>query len=242
MEPEARFAHFNELAATIPDFGDVGTPNQSPEVHEWLGRLHALLDQDVFGSEAFSVRLASDGVGTILHDNKVRQIVGALYRAIARDELLLPASRQGSFIAAGNAYDALTATTRILSEAKSSLLIVDPYLGPKVLEVYAVQANEGVRVELLGSSGQVHAGLEPAAKAWAVQFGNKRPLSLRHAPRKQLHDRLIVVDRLEAWDVSQSFKDLAARSPASLSKALAEQAALKIEAYVEMYENAAVVI
>lgn len=166
MEAEARFAHLKELAATIPDFGNQGAPNQSPEVFEWLGRLHALLDDPMFGIDPIQVQVAADGLGTALHRNKEVSLKNALYRAIAKVELQLPSASRGSFIPAGNAFDAITVTSKILAEARKELLIVDPYLGPKALEAFAVQANEGVQIALLGAKGRVRPGFEPTAKAW----------------------------------------------------------------------------
>ena len=238
MEAEARFAHLKELAGTIPDFGSANAFNNSPTVYEWLGRLHALLDDNVFGISAIQVQVAADGLGTTLHTRNVNTLKNALYRAIARIELELPSSSRGAFIPAGNAFDAITATAKILGEAKKDLLIIDPYLGPKVLEVFAVQADEGVQVNLLGAKGRVRSSFEPVAKAWVEQYGSARPISVRYADAKLLHDRLIIVDAATVWDVSQSFEDLAARSPATLSKALADAANLKIEAYRGIFDNA----
>ncbi len=241
MEAEARFAHLKGLLATMPDFGSRTAPNNSPETLEWLGRLHALLDTGIFGTDAISVLIASDDIGGVLHEKNVGSIKGALYRAIAKTELQLPASSRGAFIPAGNAFDALTTSSRILAEAKKRVLIVDPYLGPKILESFAIQANENVVVSLLGAKRKTRPGLEASAAAWIAQFGTKRPITLRYATKKQLHDRMIIIDSQFVWDVSQSFEDLAVRSPATLSRAPAELATLKIDAYRDIYDNAEII-
>lgn len=238
MEAEARFAHLKELAATIPDFGSANTFNSSPDVHEWLGRLHALLDDNMFGLAAIQIAVSSDGLGTSLHSRNVNAIRNSLYRAIAKTELQLPSSSRGAFIPAGNAFDAITATAKILGEAQKELLIIDPYLGPKILEAFAVQASEGVQINLLGAQGRVRPSFEAVARAWIAQYGFARPLTVRYAEAKLLHDRLIIVDSESVWDVSQSFEDLAARSPATLSKAIADAAILKIDAYRGIFDNA----
>jgi hypothetical protein len=238
MEVEARYAILKELAGTVPDFGPMSSPNLTTEVYEWLGRFHAVINHSMFGTETISVKVSMDSLGTVSHNHSIKAIMIALHRAIATVELRLPASSRGAFIPAGNAFDTITATAKILGEARQKLLIVDPYLGPKVLEVYALQASEGVEILLLGAKGRVRPAFEPTVAAWTSQYGNKRPLSVRLAPAKQLHDRLIVVDDTVVWDVSQSFEDLAARSPATLQKATAETAALKIEAYCEIFNDA----
>ena len=164
--------------------------------------------------------------------------MNALYRAIAKVELSLPASAQGAFIAAGNAFDAAAAAARILQEAKARALIVDPYLGAKVLETCALLASEGVTIDLLAAKGRVKAALEPLARAWVKQHGASRPLRLRLADPRLLHDRLIIVDDRDAWDVSQSFEDLASRAPATLGKAHADHATLKVASYCETFTDA----
>lgn len=235
MEPEERYAHLKELAAHIPDFGDRTRANRAPEVLRWLGKLHALLE----GVDAISVSVSADGLGTVLHDRNVQSIVNSLYRAIAKVELALPQSSRGNFIPAGNSYDAITALARIFGDVQNCVLIVDPYMGPKVLQSFAIQLKEGIQISLLGAQGRVQSGFEPVAKAWTAQFGGARPLVVRYAEAKLLHDRLIIADNLTVWDVSQSFEHLAARSPATLSKADPESAQLKIEAYTSIFEQAA---
>jgi hypothetical protein len=53
-----------------------------------------------------------------------------------------------------------------------------------------------------------------------------------------LHDRLIIVDDAKAWNVSQSFKNLAGRSPAFITVAPAEVTTLKISAYADLWAAA----
>jgi hypothetical protein len=59
------------------------------------------------------------------------------------------------------------------------------------------------------SSQAAKPSLKPAAERWIAQRHAKRPLEVRQAPAKSLHDRLIITDGATAWVVGQSFKDLA---------------------------------
>jgi hypothetical protein len=70
------------------------------------------------------------------------------------------------------------------------------------------------------------------------QFGPARPLSVRLAAPKTLHDRLILIDGATAWTLGQSFKDLVARSHTSLARLDREAGALKIAAYEKMWSTA----
>jgi hypothetical protein len=86
--------------------------------------------------------------------------------------------------------------------------------------------------------------LKPAAEHWRQQFGALRPLEVRLAPAKALHDRLIQVDGSTVWVLGQSFNGLATRAHTSLVRMDdPESAALKIAAYaVPVVERHDVVI
>jgi hypothetical protein len=100
-----------------------------------------------------------------------------------------------------------------------------------------VLAPEGVMVRILSDAGTVKPSLKPAAESWAKQYNGGRPLEVRLAIAKSLHDRLIAVDDAQAWTLTQSLKDFAARSPATIVKVDAETAALKIGAYAAIWQN-----
>ena len=78
------------------------------------------------------------------------------------------------------------------------------------------------------------ATLKPAAEKWISQYGDRRPLSVRLAPAKSIHDRAIFIDQRGAWTITQSLKDLAKRAPAEIIRA-DSIAALKVEAYEQIW-------
>jgi hypothetical protein len=83
--------------------------------------------------------------------------------------------------------------------------------------------------------------LKPAVERWIAQWQDKRPLEVRLAPARSLHDRLIVTDGSAAWVVGQSFKDLAKRAHSALVRMDRDSATLKIGAHVAMWQAATVV-
>jgi hypothetical protein len=115
------------------------------------------------------------------------------------------------------------------------ILMVDAYADEKVLIDYAVLAPENVTIRLLAEAHYKHS-LKPAAKHWVQQFGTCRPLQVRIAPNKKLHDREIFIDGDKAWNVGQSFKDLATRSLTGFSLQEGELGARKIAAYQELWD------
>ena len=99
---------------------------------------------------------------------------------------------------------------------------------------------EGVPLRLLADANDHKATLQPAAQKWITQYGTNRPLSVRLAPAKSLHDRAIFINRHEAWTITQSLKDLAKRAPAEIVR-VDTIAALKLDAYEAIWAAASVI-
>lgn len=233
MSAEGLYAQLRELADTEPDLSQ-----SSPEVARWLGRLHQAVFESGGGPDIGMLKVASDGMGGALDGFNARSIRNILYRALAKVERQLPAAAQGGFVAAGDVYDALTLISSALENATERALIVDPYAGPEVLASYALMIPERMQVDLLGAEGRIKDSLKPAAEAWIQQYGEKRPFRIRCVDKSLLHDRLLIIDDKEAWDVSQSLNALAKRSPATIAKSRPDQAAMKVEAYAPLFDGA----
>jgi len=199
------------------------------ETHQWLGRAGALI-ASMDGAEGVAFNVCAQGLLGNMRQYNANGIAQALYRALAKAELNAPASVKGTFIAAGHTFDAFAAVGNVLKRAKTDILIVDPYADETVLSDYVVLAPENVTVRLL-TEANYKQSLKPAAERWVQQFATKRPLHVRLAPNKALHDREIFVDSTEAWNVGQSLKDLAKKSLTGLSLQEGDLGARKIAAY-----------
>src|SRR5690606_23745830 len=110
--------------------------------------------------------------------------------------------------------------------ARRTAMLVDPYMDHRLLMDFGTMFAEGVALRLLTDRASVKPSLAPAAAKWQAQYGSKRPLEVRLTLPRTLHDRLIVIDDEDVWAVSQSFKDLAAKSPATILEVQAEAASL----------------
>jgi hypothetical protein len=237
MSTEALFSQLKALASSFPVMR-YDAP-VSEERHRWFGRAYALVSETLGIAAELEFKAAQRHLGSMsYHEAGVKEITGLIYRAIAVLELDLPAGAQGAFIPAGNVFDATSAVSKIFAGASKDLLIVDPYLDEKILTNFAQFANEGTSIRLLGDAASVKGSLAPASNAWAAQFGKKRPLSVRLAAARSLHDRLIMVDGVDVWTVGQSFNALASRAPTSFNKADVETAALKVAAFGDIWNSA----
>lgn len=161
IDPEALYVQLGHLISTMPDFEN-GNWN-SPEARLWLGRASALIEMDgLAASVGFTV--AAEGLGSVLHDRNVQKIISTLYRAFAKAELAAPTAIQGSFIPIGEAFTAHAAVSKVLANASTSTLIVDPYSDATLLTDFAVLAPEGVLIQVL-SCDENH---KPGFACWCL--------------------------------------------------------------------------
>jgi hypothetical protein len=237
MDPESLYRRIGRLIEVAP--AAPTTADLSPDVMRWLGQATALVKQ----TGDIPVLAEMSAAISMLHfpnrKEYFQKILVALYKALASAELHAPQSAQGAFIPVGNAFDAFAALSRILGAAESDVFLVDPYMDESALTEFAGSVPESVPLRLLTDQATVKPSLAPAVLRWQTQYSN-RPLEARLAPPKTLHDRAIFIDGAQAWTVTQSFKDLAKRSPAEIVRA-DDTAALKIAAYEAIWATAAVV-
>jgi hypothetical protein len=231
MNPEELYFALGRVIEEQPDYEDLD------KLMRWLGKARALVSETspldaAEISAATTVRLHSDPW-------MVRNItIAALYRALAVAELNAPVSAQGSFIPAGNALDAMASVGKVLRSATNTAMIIDPYMDEKTLTDFSPLASENVQICLMADAATVKATLAPAVTRFRQQFGSTRPLDARVAAPKALHDRLIIIDQTTVFTVTQSFNALASRSPASIVRVDPETAALKINAYMDLWSAA----
>ena len=205
------------LVATMPNLA--GAPPLLPNALEWLGKLDALLSADNDTANLVTLRAAVAILNKAAYYDRsspAQDIAIILHRALAAAELRAPVSAQGSFIPAGNAFDAMAAIGKVLETAKRDVLVVDPYMDEKALTDFAPLAAAGVAIRLLADDQDHKPTLRPAQQRWIAQYGTSRPLEVRLAAHRILHDRLIIVDDTDARILTQSLNSFATRSPASI--------------------------
>ena len=167
-----------------------------------------------------------------------KQAIAAIVnRALAKAELMAPASISGKFITSGSTFDALAVVGKVLQRAQRCALFVDPFADHKLLEHYALLAREDLAIRVLARSKQ-ELTLLPAAQHWRNKFGASRPLEIRFLPPRHLHDQYIVIDGTEAWSLGQSFNALAARAHTTIERPQPDTEALKVEAFASLWEDA----
>lgn len=238
IDPESFYLQMGQLVATMPDLHGGGWA--TPEGRIWLGRAAALVKTAGDGSDSAMFNIACDNLGTALHTRNAQAIISIVHRTLAVAELAAPVALRGQFIAAGDTLSAFAAVGKVLARAKSDLLLIDAYADQTIITDFAVTAPDGVQVRILGANKEaLKAALKPAVERWQKQFGASRPLTVRVAPAASLHDRLILVDGVEAWTAGQSFNGMAQRAHTSLVQTDTELAAQKVAAYGTIWQGAA---
>lgn len=225
-----RLGRLIEIAPNTPQSAEL-----SPDLMKWLGQVSAAIRETDDLALLVEVNSAISGLQYPNRAEYFQNILIALYKALATAELKAPESAQGAFIAVGNAFDAFSAITKIFSRAEKDILIVDPYMDETVITEFAASAPEHISFRLLTDEATAKPSLSPAGAKWNQQHSS-RQLQIRLAQPRTLHDRAIFVDRLNAWIVTQSLKDLAKRSPAEIVRG-DDTAALKIAAYESLWST-----
>ena len=202
IDSEALYVQLGRFVQGMPDL--VAELPYPKSTYEWLGRVEALIDASGETADLTEFRLYSGWLSNpTMQWSSAQEVTRIIYRALAKAELIAPAAVKGSFIPAGNSFDAMGAIGKILNEAIQEAFIIDPYLDEKVLTDFAALLPELRQLRLLADQQSVKPTLRPAATRWIAQYGAKRPLEAKLAPAKTLHRQH---DYMGAYTIAQRFR------------------------------------
>lgn len=234
LSPEHLLALLEETIRDTPTFA-YNEPLSDAELR-WLGSAEAIIEAAGSMSALMDFRVARQNLNSYSHSR--HGLLLPLHASYSRVELSVPTSARGAFIPAGDTWNGYAALVKVIQNPCDDLLIVDPYLNSDVFIDFLPlsAARMGVRC-LTTKRSENHPGLLAAAGKWAGDaLAESKPVEVRYAPPSALHDRLIIVDEKAAWLISQSIKDIAKRSPASVSRAETELGHLKSECYNNLWK------
>jgi hypothetical protein len=95
-----------------------------------------------------------------------------------------------------------------------------------------------VETGLLSDKFYLRPTLRPARDRWLNQYSASRPLDVRLAPDRTLHDRDIIVDGTAAYSSTQSLNAVGARSHATIMRFDPDTTKLKVEVYENIWKSA----
>jgi hypothetical protein len=237
MDPESLYLQLGQLIAEMPQLK--GTAPITPDINRWLGRAVQLVKATGESFDIAGITVASDGLANLNREHNAQQIEAIVFRALAYAEANAPASVRGGFIGVHASLDALRIVGKILEGVEQQTLIVDAYMDWKVFTDFGPTAPKGVTVRLLADSFYTKVeAVRPAMLRWREQFASERHVEVRLSAPRVLHDRLIFVDGNMVWSLTQSLKDIAARSPALVHRVDPELAKLKVDFYEQVWTSA----
>lgn len=203
----------------------------------WLSRAETQIEAGGSLPDLVEFRVARGNLCTYSHSRP--RIMAPLLNAFERVELYSPTSGQARFIPPGETWNGYAALVKVIQPNCTDLLIVDAYLDSSLF-IDLLPHSNATKVRCLTQKGSYHAGLWAAFGKWdGDAIGKDHPVELRYAPDRSLHDRMVIIDQKQVWLVSQSLKDIAARSPASLTPADPELAGLKAAHYDQLWSQSA---
>jgi hypothetical protein len=235
--PENLYYQFGRLLQDMPEL----TNNPSIESQQWLGRAYAAVSETGDTIDSVNFKFAINRLSSANWLSAAHEIRAIIFRGFAVTELAIPLGLKGTFIPVGNTFDAFSALTKLFKTAKHNVFIVDPYLDEAILTEYGLTVPEKISFRLLADKSDYKTSLKTAGEKWILQYPSNRPLEIRLADTKLLHDRCVFIDQDQAWSLSQSIKDFAKKSPAEIINAK-DTASLKIVAYEEIWQSATILI
>jgi hypothetical protein len=230
MDQAALLGELRALADHTPDFNSF-TPTLRTH-HEWLGKLHALVNQwNRLEAISISGQVSYLSMPGIVRDTALSIILGGLHRVIADLETKVSPSANKAF-GPGAVYDFYKSLRELLASAKQSLLIVDPYLDENIFDTYLASVAAGISIRLL--CGKSTAGLKPAI----LKFSTQTKLNVEARSSSAIHDRVVFIDGRSCWVIGQSIKDAAKSKPTYIAPLDAPTTDLKQSEYEKIWNSA----
>jgi len=233
LTPEALYYRLGNLVAETPDLATT-----TSETNQWIERAAELVEMAGGLADKIQLRVATENLNGVLRARNAETIQAIVQRALAKAERNAPPQLQGAFIVANTTFDAFTAVRKILTSARTDVLLVDPRADAKVLTDIAVLARDRVAVRLLTDAASHGRSLETATWRWMQRFDSARPLFVRLATAGQVRDILILVDGTTAWALGQPFGELAKRTQTTLFRVPQETTLTLIAAYAARWHAA----
>jgi hypothetical protein len=183
------------------------------EIQEWLGRAQAIVEV----WSPLKLPFFAIEVGKLHHtvgyaaDDGFRAMLRTLHQA--RFDLRMKTVGPLSIaVQQGGVFDYFDEIRKVIEEASTDLLFVDPYLDAEFISRYLPHVKPGVSIRLLAEK-RIQS-LTAAVQALRQQNGVK--VEIRSSTG--LHDRYLFVDGSSCYQSGASFKDGAKRAPTTLTQ------------------------
>lgn len=202
IEKHILLLKLTEALESAPDFGDKAVMDTSSPQRQWLSKVGALLSR--LGVDK-KVKFQSSFTTLVQYwQYTIVQIQGQVLDAIEEIKLELELEDRadiGSAYAAGDVYRFFADLKEVVNSAESEVMIVDPYFNGEAFDAYLSSANPELDIKILAD--RYSKDISTYAEKHKAQYGTG--IELRRS--KELHDRIIFIDKDVAWIMGGSIKD-----------------------------------
>ena len=230
MEKHILLEQLQILLRSVPDW-DNFKPSSATD-QEWLGRAYALVHRwrPMEADMSFSSSTTYLTTAT-MRNMGVNTIMGLIHRAIQDIKVDLECNPKQVF-GPGAVYDFFKAYSDLMETAKSTILIVDPYLDIAIFDAYIGRIKAVVKIMLLSARTKYENDLRVAFKKYEAQHNRGIQIRLANNP---IHDRVTIIDSKTCWVLGQSIKDAASKSPTYMVPISQDYVDLKIAEYDKIW-------
>lgn len=202
IEKQIILFKLRELLENAPSFGDKAVFEVATPQRQWLAQAGALLSRlDLSKKVEFK---AAFNTLALYWKPAINQIMGQVADAIEEIKLELELDGRtdlGNAYAPGDIYKFFADLKALINNAKTEVVIIDPYFNGEAFDAYLSTASNGVRIRILADkySKDIYKYIAKHKEQY------KTTIELRSS--EELHDRLIVIDNSSTWIMGGSIKD-----------------------------------
>lgn len=214
-----------------PIFGDKYIADAASPPQQWIARVGALLARMGLGYKTTfqATRSTSVQYWKFTREPMRQQLLAAAEEI--KLELELDGHEEiGQVYEAQHQYDFLRDLSAIILGAQNEVFIVDPYFDGGAFDTYLGELGSSCKIRLLCS--RFSSEVAGHVKAFSAQFGVTPELR----KTKEIHDRLVILDRSDCWIVGGSIKD-AGKNPPYLAPLQPSIAPAKVEIYEALWQK-----
>ena len=199
-------------------------PHYTPEILEWVGRATAAVEAWAALTHQSAAVAAWHRALDKLHGgisiggpNPDMAIPRVLYQAQSQLRLTTVGPVNVA-VGTGKTFDYFDQLRKIIEEASTDILFVDPYMNADFASRYLQHVKNGVTIRLLVSSDPKNeryvSSLKTAVEMFAQQY--RATIAVRSA--KELHDRWVFIDNRRCFQSGASFKDGGAKTGTTITE------------------------
>jgi hypothetical protein len=234
MTNEQLLQEIEDLLRTMPPRATLR--HDKEENYSWLGRVAAVINawnSTQIIAAGHYLDTFQRGTG---HDSPkaLAQLLMLIHQA-RHDLRMKTTGPLAVAVGTSNVFDYFDEIRKIIEEAKSDLLFVDPYLDAEFVSRYLGHVTSGVNVRLLARERLN--SLLPAVEAFTKQ--NILQIAVRSA--SNFHDRYVFIDRMSCYQSGASFKDGAKNAPTTITQ-ITDAFTAVLDIYEDIWRNAHVEI